>query len=99
MSKTIHAYRRTEPIEVELFDQTVQFAPDGQGCIVAVVEDLAVAGRLLQIRDAYRLLKEADAEADAHAQAAEQAQAESASLADVAPAVAESKPAGRKKGA
>lgn len=72
--KLIHAHRRSAPIEVELFGEVIQFHPDVRGRMVAEVEDGPVAARLLQIKEAYVLLKDLDAEAQAQAQADAQAQ-------------------------
>jgi len=72
--KLIHAHRRSAPIEVELFGEVIQFQPDARGRMVAEVEDGPVAARLLQIKEAYVLLKDLDAEAQAQAQADAQAQ-------------------------
>ncbi|WP_313331379.1 hypothetical protein [Comamonas sp.] len=76
--KLIHAHRRSAPIEVELFGEVIQFQPDARGRMVAEVEDGPVAARLLQIKEAYVLLKDLDAEAQAQAQAQADAQAKEA---------------------
>lgn len=76
--KLIHAHRRSAPIEVELFGEVIQFQPDARGRMVAEVEDGPVAARLLQIKEAYVLLKDLDAEAQAQAQALADAQAKEA---------------------
>ncbi|MFA9284030.1 hypothetical protein ACCQ08_04565 [Comamonas sp. SY3] len=76
--KLIHAHRRSAPIEVELFGEVIQFHPDARGRMVAEVEDGPVAARLLQIKEAYVLLKDLDAEAQAQAQAQADAQAKEA---------------------
>jgi hypothetical protein len=49
----IHAYRRKEAIEVSLFDQTIVFAPNADGAVVAEVEDERCIERLLSIDEAY----------------------------------------------
>lgn len=81
--KLIHAHRRSSPIEVELFGEVIQFQPDARGRMVAEVEDGPVADRLLQIKEAYVLLKDLDGEAQAQeaAEAQARAQAEAANAA------------------
>lgn len=93
--KLIHAYRRSTPIVVELFGKVIQFQPDARSRMVAEVEDGPVADRLLQIKEAYVLLKDLDGETQAQALAQAQADAQKAQN-----EVDASKPAaGRKKAA
>lgn len=80
--KLIHAHRRSAPIEVELFGEVIQFQPDARGRMVAEVEDGPVAARLLQIKEAYVLLKDLDAEAQAQAQDQAQADAQAKEAAE-----------------
>lgn len=99
--KLIHAHRRSDPIEVELFGEVIQFQPDARGRMVAEVEDGPVAARLLQIKEAYVLLRDLDAEAQelafAQAQKKEAAEAQARALAqaeaDAADAAAKEKAA------
>ena len=50
----IHAYRRKEPVDIELFGLTVEFRPNEVGHMVSVVTHEAAVGRLLSIAEAYR---------------------------------------------
>lgn len=55
-TKTVHAYRRSAPITVDLFGVAVKFALNEQGQALAEVEEGPGLDRLLQIPEAYRLL-------------------------------------------
>lgn len=58
----IHAYRRKATHKVELFGQTIEFAPNAAGQVVADVADPACAQRLLDIPEGYRALEPIEAE-------------------------------------
>lgn len=60
----IHAFRRKEAITVDLLGVSVEFAPNGQGDVVAEVTDNEVAGRLLEIEEAYRPYEQPEQAAD-----------------------------------
>jgi hypothetical protein len=60
-TKTVHAYRRTAPISVDLFGVNVKFALNEQGQALAEVEEGPGLDRLLEIPEAYRLLGDAPA--------------------------------------
>lgn len=50
----IHAYRRKAKHQVELFGQTIEFAPNAAGDVVAEVTDSQCIERLLAIPEGYR---------------------------------------------
>lgn len=51
----IHAYIRTKPISVDLFNKVVDFQANEKGHIVAEVKEKRVADRLLSISEGYRV--------------------------------------------
>jgi len=60
-TKTVHAYRRTAPITVDLFGVNVKFTLNADGLVVADVAEGPGLDRLLDIPEAYRLLGDAPA--------------------------------------
>lgn len=50
----IQAYRRKDPVNVDLFGQTIEFVGNADGDMVAEVTDQDVIDRLLSIDEAYR---------------------------------------------
>ena len=53
---TVHAYRRSAPISVDLFEQTIEFKPNANGEIVAELDAGPALDRLLEITEGYRVL-------------------------------------------
>ena len=60
----IHAYRRKEPITVDLFGLTIEFTRNDAGAVVAEVRDARCIERLLSIDDAYVAYGEPEQQAD-----------------------------------
>lgn len=52
---TIHAFMRTKPVSVELFDTVVEFQPNAKGHVVAEVSETRVSRHLLSIKEGYRV--------------------------------------------
>lgn len=58
----IHAYRRKAKHKVELFGQTIEFAPNAAGEVVAEVTDQGCIDRLLAISEGYLALNARESE-------------------------------------
>lgn len=52
---TIHAFIRTKPISVDLFDAVIEFQANDKGHIVAEVTEQRIADHLLSIREGYKV--------------------------------------------